>query len=65
MKTIKEERLTQFAGKYGNEALKELLSIISDVKADIGVNNGDDTQVIVALIEKGTREILKERSEQQ
>jgi hypothetical protein len=52
MKPIKEERLIQFAGEYGNEALKELLSIISDVKADTGISNGDDTQGIVALIEE-------------
>jgi hypothetical protein len=61
---VKEEKLMQFAGKYGNEALKEVLSIISDMKADAGVDNSDDTQGIVSLIERGTSDILKERSEQ-
>jgi hypothetical protein len=62
--TEKEEKLMTFAAKYGNEALKEVLSIISDVKADVGVNYGNDTKGIVSLIEKGTGEILKERDGQ-
>jgi hypothetical protein len=61
---LKNEKLMQFASKYGNEALKEVLSIISDMKVDADVSNSDDTQGIVSLIEKGTSDILKERSEQ-
>jgi hypothetical protein len=61
---IIEERLLQFAGKYGNEALKEVLNIISDVREDGGTHDGDDTRGICALIEKGTEDILKERSGQ-